>query len=193
VLFRSEDSRPRSQSLSLRTARSASSEHGTERMRERRLSELTRWICTGAVVMILVAWVTSLCWIAGWARCTVVRNDRILVGGGAIAICWERQTAVEDISNPEVGLFLQRLPYEARWTWCWTPTWACHGGTLRASFPLWTLFTAATIPAGLLWRQAGIRARRGRSLCPSCGYDRRGLVPFDSPCPECGRSLVLST
>jgi hypothetical protein len=52
---------------------------------------------------------------------------------------------------------------------------------------LWPLLAVAAVP--LVVRQWFGRTMRGRrtrlGLCPSCGYDRRGLDPT-TPCPECG-------
>jgi Zn finger protein HypA/HybF involved in hydrogenase expression len=52
--------------------------------------------------------------------------------------------------------------------------------------PLWALLPVVMLPAAILWG-ADVRLvrRRRRGLCPSCGYDRRGLAP-DANCPECG-------
>jgi hypothetical protein len=50
--------------------------------------------------------------------------------------------------------------------------------------PLWPLMVVSALAATWLWRTDFV-GRRRPGLCPSCGYDRRGLDAA-GPCPECG-------
>lgn len=51
-------------------------------------------------------------------------------------------------------------------------------------FPHWAaLLPATVVPAGWLVRHRNRQRRRGRGLCPGCGYDLRATP---ERCPECG-------
>lgn len=57
----------------------------------------------------------------------------------------------------------------------------CHFVTL----PLWIPLALVAIPAAAL--DSRTRRRRRPGLCPTCGYDLRGLPTSPAPpCPECG-------
>jgi hypothetical protein len=52
--------------------------------------------------------------------------------------------------------------------------------------PLWPLIVVAALPMTVISvRERRARRRASCSLCPACGYDRRG-IPEGAPCPECG-------
>lgn len=53
--------------------------------------------------------------------------------------------------------------------------------------PLWILILPIGIATAAAWRLDDTERHRSRShACGRCGYDRRGLVPADAVCPECG-------
>lgn len=52
--------------------------------------------------------------------------------------------------------------------------------------PLWLVFLAAAVPAGVLWIRRLSRAPPPLGCCPSCGYNLRCNV--SGVCPECGQS-----
>lgn len=57
---------------------------------------------------------------------------------------------------------------------------------LRISVPVWLVFLISLfLAASLVWFGPARRHfRRIKGLCPSCGYQRQGLV--SAQCPECG-------
>jgi len=80
----------------------------------------------------------------------------------------------------------RRMTARSRWLW---PRWLVNAGMWWVM--LYLVCLVAMIPARIVWLLARRRAAqrdtelRRRGLCPSCGYDLRGLE-FHDRCPECG-------
>lgn len=58
--------------------------------------------------------------------------------------------------------------------------------TLSIRVPLWALNVIPVIAFAAIWGVERFVRRRRAGLCPSCGYDRRGLATPTATCPECG-------
>lgn len=54
----------------------------------------------------------------------------------------------------------------------------------------WGVFAMVGVTAVLWWMDRGRNRHADPWLCPSCGYDRRGLDPA-AVCPECGASAPI--
>lgn len=59
--------------------------------------------------------------------------------------------------------------------------------------PIWPVPLLVAVPTAYLWRRDLMASRRARAgACPSCGYNRLGLVP-SAPCPECNAAVSPRT
>ncbi|MFI4916704.1 MAG: hypothetical protein ACIAS6_09405 [Phycisphaerales bacterium JB060] len=103
--------------------------------------------------------------LAGWPfRSAIGYHDFMLSVSNSIP------TSEDTITLPQIAGFQAVIPVRPLWPGLFG-NWAFH------SLAVFVVLAVAPIARGA-WR-----GRRG--LCPSCGYDRRGLVDA-SPCPECG-------
>ena len=140
-----------------------------------RVTMLAKWACVSATVVLLLFWVTSgwygLSWINGSGS-----TDVAVICGKLVVHRWTPHTPKETwhIWN------ISQTGHAPQWQWWFS------ANTESVGLPLWLPLLMTGIGGGLLWKSE-LRSERKRraGLCPSCGYDRRGLAA-DAKCPECG-------
>jgi hypothetical protein len=141
-----------------------------------------RWFLACLLVFVLIVWLASGHWY--WIWQLRPGQDELSVRAGRV--CLEHYYT-SGWAMPASGL-QRRTGYRLAW---W-PSWLRAPNVWQLMVPLWML--AAPLLAGTLFAwglgHRSLRYRRRRAgLCPSCGYDKRGLVGGvdGAPCPECGK------
>ena len=141
-------------------------------------------------LLLVVVWVGSARWRAGWSS----RNLLLWVaveGGRVIAtqpclLVDDSYTPGDDIARSSV--YLKRNSYGFRW---WLH-WQKHSGVLEVAIPMWVLAAIVLVPTTAAWRLDSRPCRRARiGLCLKCNYNRHG-IPAQAVCPECGAAPVAA-
>ena len=161
-------------------------------------SALRGFLFAVANLCALIAAVTIVCMVDSnssalqglWAAPFVVSTS-IAVGIGALCLrCFVRP-----------GLHRDRAAARAEWwnDWLFVGSYGLlalvvGGGMLILNWPPWlAAFSGALIVCAQVWsifkRDARRKVRKWDGLCPTCGYDLRGLPQLR--CPECGLEAAV--
>jgi hypothetical protein len=158
-------------------------------MKRRHVRAGARWAGTLGCLLWAAAWVWSCwCWLA-WTHHSQAMFMLTSLGRGAIHAAWQPvNSAVWAGVAPFSEFQVTDVPPRERFRTDWKPSYKQALGTKAITVPLWLPLVLTLAPTAWLW---GSEVRRRRAVragsCPSCGYDRRGLVGgADVKCPECG-------
>lgn len=139
-----------------------------------------RWLKWAAIVLtvgLLVVWIGSGWWAAGWVRNPP--GTGFWVESGRVAAYWNEEVLAD------FGWKFRRCVSPFKW-W-WNGYWYKPKHVLILAIPLWIPLPLTIGTAAYLWRRDRLARRPGH--CPACGYDLAGLPP-GRPCPECGRGVA---
>ncbi|CAG0964830.1 hypothetical protein PHYC_00924 [Phycisphaerales bacterium] len=143
-------------------------------------------VCLWCAVLLFVAWLGSGWWFISWIGASGWSAGIGRGGFGFGRVVVPREFAVSPgwVVGPDYPP--ARSGYAPIWEW--TVHWASpHPPNFYTSTPLWIPFVTAAMLAAFLYRRHRREHRRTEAgLCPTCGYDRRGLASPAAPCPECG-------
>lgn len=135
---------------------------------KRRGRSILKWACTAATVVLLVVWVGSAWWNAGFKGRVLI----VFVGRGVV-----RLSVYDSRTEGRYWLAPERHSQTFRW-------WFHFSDSLRmkvVDLPIWGIALLAAAPGAYLW----LRDRhRLPGHCAKCGYDLRGAN--HAVCPECG-------
>lgn len=154
----------------------------------KRLRTHAMWSLTVFGLLSCGAWLASFPWWflyegptvqvdMDFGRLYVAKRERGIIDTTGFTVLWREHSSRS----------WSRELHDWDWSMLWGFDWRRSGRDVEFQGPLWVLVPIAIAPAWFLARKdlrARSRVRAGR--CPSCGYDRRGLVG-DVVCPECGR------
>lgn len=163
------------------------------------LTSVTLTALVGTVWALSGWWIASVWWGSGRSIHTLeLKAGRLIIFRNEdddkvnMAAEWriERRKALQKESVAELLMdTCTPVPETVRYYWGWDH-FVFRGRQTAVSMtmvPIWPVPVIASVPLAFM---AGgrvlshFRARRG--LCPSCGYDRRGLATPTDKCPECG-------
>lgn len=135
-----------------------------------------KWGCTVLTVLLLVVWVGSAWWEAGFG---LDPTGGFEVNGGRLLIGWIEPWSMD----PDDGWWFppgrHSSPFKL-WFKLTRDTFSDHTST-TIFVPIWSLVLLSGVPTVWLWYRD---RRRRHGLCANCGYDLRGSV--SGVCPECG-------
>jgi hypothetical protein len=166
---------------------SAVHSNAVQRRRSLILRRVLKWAMSCAAVVLLVAYIGSARWIAGWAtRATPTRAVYVDLKSGWIWLSIEDSWSVPDSYSGFDLLKAGRQPWHVEWPFpLWEHSRSANGRTRYVSVSIAPIMLAAGLVAFAMWRSDLRRMPPG--ACPQCGYDRAGLA-FEAPCPECGHA-----
>jgi len=142
----------------------------------KRLRSTCKWGGTAATVLLLVVWVGSAWWRAGYWW---IPTGGLDVYAGRVYIGWDEPWSI----IPERGRWYppERHPWPFAW-WFGGDRYTLGGVTYTVVLiPIWVLVVLVATPTLWLWR---CDRRKRPGLCVKCGYDLRGTD--HKVCPECG-------
>jgi hypothetical protein len=139
------------------------------------------WACALLLVVTCAAYASNAWW-------SIRRYDSSArtwgLGNGTIGVMWATLPLPSDFHQPPPRWMFGRRTGPFFW---WQFSDSSMPGIRVVILPLWIpTLVLASLTTILLWEDLARRHRRRRGLCPSCGYDRRGLATPTTKCPECG-------
>jgi len=143
----------------------------------KRLRSTCKWGGTAATVLLLVVWVGSRWWRAGFGLRPTVHLG---VLGGRVVIAWNESWSIVPVD----GYWWPPERHAVPFSWWFDGFRATGPGGVAYTFisiPIWVLVVLVATPTLWLWR---CDRRRRPGLCIKCGYDLRGAD--HKVCPECG-------
>jgi hypothetical protein len=136
-----------------------------------------KWSGTVLTVLLLVLWVGSAWWLAGFELSPM---GGLQVSAGKVGIGWRESLSITPVSSIWWTPGRHSRPFEW-WLAGERRTFQRGVAVTAVEIPIWMLVVLFGIPTLWLWR----RDRRGQpGLCIKCGYDLRGAD--HRVCPECG-------
>lgn len=151
-----------------------------------------RWAAAGTAASLLLIWICSGWYFAGWDGVGVQAHTQIAIHRGRIhlyRLSTETPYLLQLAHTARGWRIARNFPMDHRWDWGFL--WEQREGSGRpftiveVAVPLWALALPAALLAAMLWHVR--RPRPGR--CNHCGYNLSGLPPA-APCPECGRLIA---
>jgi len=142
----------------------------------KRLRSTIKWSGTVLTVLLLVVWVGSAWWMAGF---TLEPTGTLAAYAGKVSISWQEPWSI----IPVDGRLHRPRRHSEPFSWWFDASRATMGGVTRTgiAIPIWVLVVLFATPTLWLWR---CDRRRRPGLCLKCGYDLRGAD--HKVCPECG-------
>ena len=129
-------------------------------------------------VLLLVVWVGSAWWWAGFDRAP---TSFLGASAGRVGIGWREPWSITSVRG-DWALVRNQMPFQ----WWFNGRRGSSGGATFnfISIPIWVLVVLVAAPTLWLWR---CDRRKQPGLCITCGYDLRGAD--HKVCPECGAAL----
>ena len=150
-----------------------------------RIRKTVKWGGAAVTVLLVVVWIGSGCWNAGW-----VAPKRDL----SIDLAYGQLWIVSPMIHFSGDVYRNDPTLDGRTQWrmgrspvaiWWAPYWSVSSSFSLVRVPLWGPALAALALSLAAW--ALNRRDASLILCPKCNYDRTGLPgAAGARCPECG-------